>query len=363
MLKTRRLLFCATFLLFLTGSEQTLAKDSTTFAKAHALMQEFYDKSNTPGLAISVGLGDKIIWSEGFGYADIEQMVVVDPARTSFRIGSVIKSMTAFAVAQLVEAGSLDLDEPIQTYVPGFPRKESPITTRMLLGHMAGIRHYAEGEFFSRTHYETVTAGLTIFQDDPLVFMPGEAYVYSSYGYNLISAAIEGVTGQQYLAYMSANVFNPLGMSSTVPDFLEHIIPGRGRYYYQANGKVLNTPEVDNSYKWASGGFVGTSEDLVRFGLAQLDHSLIGENTRKVFWTEQSTMSGEKTGYGLGWRIATDERDQQWIGHGGGSVGGTTQLWIKPENGLVFAMISNMSDFDYGKILVSLEEIFSSGSL
>lgn len=338
--------------------DQVVARGNDHPAQAHVLMQEFFIASGSPGLSVSVGMGGKIIWSEGFGDADLEQSVAVNPAKTLFRIGSTIKPMTAYAVAQLVDTGKLDLDAPVQTYVPGFPEKRAPVTTRQLLGHLSGIRHYGKGEFFSRDHYATVGAGLVIFQDDPLVQLPGEAYLYSSYGYNLISAVIEGASGQEYLAYMVANVFEPLGMNNTVPDYLDRIIPGRGRYYYRKQDVVLNTAEVDNSYKWASGGFIGTSDDLVRFGFAQLAGSSISETTGKIFWTEQTTNAGEKTGYGLGWAIKTDDNGHQWIGHGGGSVGGTTQFWIRPEDGLVIAMISNMSSFDFGTVLISLGEVF-----
>lgn len=105
--------------------------------------------------------------------------------------------MTAYAVAQLVELGNLDLDAPVQTYVPKFPQKRAPISSRQLLGHLSGIRHYAGNEFLSRKHYETVSAGLLIFQNDPLVNMPGEAFLFSSYGYNLLGAVIEGASGSR----------------------------------------------------------------------------------------------------------------------------------------------------------------------
>jgi CubicO group peptidase (beta-lactamase class C family) len=321
-------------------------------------MTEFFEAGNSPGLSVSVGMNGEIAWSAGYGYADIEQMVPVDPAQTRFRIGSVIKPMTAFAAAQLVEAGKLDLDAAVQTYVPGFPLKPWPVTTRHLLGHLAGIRHYAGGEFFSREHYETVIAGLAIFQDDPLLHPPGETYRYSSYGYNLVGAVIEGASGEAFLDHLSAQVFEPLGMAHTEPDFLDRIISQRGRYYILEDGKVLNAPEVDNSYKWASGGVVGTSDDLVRFGLAQLDERGMSESIRNMFWTVQTTNSGEKTEYGLGWRIATDESGHLWIGHSGGSVGGTTTFWIRPDTGLVIAMISNLSDFDFGTVLITLAEVF-----
>jgi serine beta-lactamase-like protein LACTB len=358
-LKINRKVISLFLVLLLMPVGGVLARGSNVDEQARAHMQQFFEANESAGLTVTVGLAGKIVWSAGFGYADLEQQVPVDPAKTLFRIGSVIKPMTAYAVAQLVESGKLDLDAPIQTYVPDFPQKRWPITTRQLLAHLAGIRHYAGAvEFLSRERYATVSDGLVIFQDDPLLQKPGDAYKYSSYGYNLISAAIEGASGQDYLGYMSDNVFTPMAMANTVPDYIEHIIPGRGRYYYKKDNVVLNAPEVDNSYKWASGGYIGSSDDLVRFGLAQLGNGSISADTKKMFWTVQLTSSGEETGYGLGWRVTTDDKGREWIGHGGGSVGGSTQLWINPENGLVIAMISNMSEFDFGKVLISLGDIF-----
>lgn len=360
MLKKGKSISLILLLLLVSPYGEVAARESNISFQAHSLMQEFFDASDSPGLVVSVGRGDKIIWSEGFGYADLEQLVPADPARTRFRIGSVIKSMTAYATAQLVDAGKLDLDAPVQTYVPEFPEKQEPITTRQLLGHLSGIRHYGKGEFFSREHYDTVSAGLVIFQDDPLVHKPEDSYLYSSYGYNLVSAVIEAVSGQSYLAYMMVNVFEPLEMNNTSPDYLAQIIPGRGRYYYKKENGVRNAPEVDNSYKWASGGFIGTSDDLVRFGLAQTGDNPLKGSTQKMYWTVQKTNSGEETGYGLGWKVKSDENGQTWIGHGGGSVGGTTQFWIRQDDGLVIAMISNMSSLDFGTILISLGGLFVS---
>jgi CubicO group peptidase (beta-lactamase class C family) len=118
----------------------------------------------------------------------------------------------------------------------------------------------------------------------------------------------------------------------------------------------VNAPEVNNSYKWASGGVIGTSNDLVRFRFGLLDPELFSTEIRQTFWTMQRTKSGEETGYGLGFRIAVDEAGTLWIGHGGGSVGGTTQFWIRPADGLVISMISNLSRFNFGTVLVSLSE-------
>jgi len=335
------------------------ARDDSTTKDPVALSNQFVSESGIAGLTITVGIDHEIVWSEGFGFADLEQQVPVDPALTRFRVGSTAKSMTAMALGQLHEAGLLDLDSPIQTYLPDFPEKESPITTRMLAGHLGGIRHYNGDEFLSTTPYSSVSDALEIFKDDPVVVQPGSDFSYSTYGYNLISAVIEGATDQEFLAYMSENVFGPTGMARTVADHVVPIISNRSRYYRLEDGQLVNSPWVDNSNKWAGGGFLSTSEDLVRFGFAHLSDQFLQPETIEMMWTSQFSAAGEPTSYGIGWGIGTDEQDRRLIEHGGGSIGGTTDLRIYPDQGLVIAVITNTSQADLGEITERIADVFS----
>jgi CubicO group peptidase (beta-lactamase class C family) len=307
---------------------------------ARALVQERID--DYPGVSVAIGVHGEVVWAEGFGWADIEQRV---PVRTTskFRIGSVSKPMTAALLGLVYEAGLIDLDAPVQTYVPSFPEKEYPITTRQLAGHLSGIRHYRGDEFLSAIHYDNVLDGLAIFADDPLEFEPGSRYQYSSYGWNLISAVIEGATGEDFLEQMQSRVFEALDLRNTVPDQNQLIIMDRVRPYELQDGLFYNSPYVDNSYKWAGGGFLSTAEDLVKFGLAHMQPGYLQAETLDLWFTSQTTNDGEETGYGIGWSIGTDGADRRVIGHGGGSVGGTTVLSIYPDQDLVFAAIINLS--------------------
>src|SRR5262249_37165742 len=148
---------------------------------------------------------------------DLEQQVPVTPI-SRLRIGSVSKPLTAALLGLLVEEGRLDLDAPVQAYVPDFPRKAWPITTRQLAGHLAGVRHYRGHEFEIRDHYATVLEGLAIFENASLLFQPGTKFSYSSYGWNLISAVLEGAAHESFLPMMQARVFEPAGMAHTAPD-------------------------------------------------------------------------------------------------------------------------------------------------
>ncbi|HEX7120085.1 MAG TPA: serine hydrolase domain-containing protein [Longimicrobiales bacterium] len=327
---------------------QALAEAPAPAAYAEAIeagrrtVAEVMAEHAIPGVSVAVLVDGEIVWSEAFGYADLEHRV---PATrlTRFRIGSVSKPVTAAAIGRLLEAGRLDLDAEVQAYVPTFPRKRWPITVRQVAGHVAGIRHYRGDEFLSREHYETVAEGLEIFDDDPLLFEPGTDYSYSSYGWNLISAVIEGASGTEFLAYMRREVFEPLGLRSIVAEHTDSIIRHRASFYERdrETGRVLNAPYVDNSYKWAGGGFISNAEDLVHFGWAHLAGEFLKPETVETLFAPQTLRSGESTNYGIGWRSGTDSAGRRWVGHTGGSVGGRAVLVLYPDQGVVVAGLAN----------------------
>ena len=272
---------------------------------ARAMLEAMRVERGVPGLSAAIGVDGRIVFAEGFGWSDVEGRVPAS-ADTKFRVGSVSKPLTAAAMGLLIEQGKLDLDAPVQRYVPSFPEKRWQITSRIIAGHLAGIRHYDGDEFLSTRKYETVSEGLEIFADDSLLFEPGERFRYSSYGWNLLSAVVEGASGDEFLPYMDREVFEPLGMLSTVADHADSIIPNRTRFYEVANdGRVYNSPFVDNSYKWAGGGFLSTPSDLVRFGIAHLDGTALQQETLEMMWTSQQTTAGESTDNGIGWFMET----------------------------------------------------------
>ena len=240
------------------GIASTSNEYGQAIADARAIVREVMSESGIPGISVAVGFHGSVVWSEGFGLADLEHSVPVTTL-TKFRVGSVSKPITAAAVGLLVEAGKLDLDAPVQDYVPDFPQKRWPVTVRQVAGHIAGIRHYQGNENGSSRRYASVSEGLDIFEDDPLLFEPGTQYSYSSYGWNLMSAVVEGASGREFLSLMRDDVFEPLQMRHSLAGYTDSIISHRtGFYARNGDGTVLNAPYVDNSYKWAGGGFLST---------------------------------------------------------------------------------------------------------
>jgi CubicO group peptidase (beta-lactamase class C family) len=316
------------------------------------------EREGVPGLTAAVLVDGEIVWAEGFGYADVENETPVTPL-TKMRIGSVSKPLTSVALGRLVEAGSLDLDAPVQRYVPSFPEKQYEVTTRQAAGHIAGIRHYRDDEFYSRTHYDRVEEGLDIFERDSLLFEPGTRYEYSSYGWNLVSAVVEGTADTPFLRYMRRAVIEPMNLRHTVAGHTDSLIAHRTAFYSRTDeGTLLNAPYVDNSYKWAGGGYLSTASDLVRFGDAMLRRALLDPETVELLFTPLETTDGESTGYGLGWEVGTDDEGRRTVGHSGGSVGGSTQFVLYPDQHVVVALISNLGGVDYDGVEERIADAF-----
>ena len=346
------------FVLYVLFGSAAFAQFDTAVATASSTAREFAEREDIPGLAVTVAFLDGRRWSAGYGYSSIELQVPVDAATTKFRVGSTAKSMTAMAVGQLYESGKLDLDARIQRYLPDYPEKRGPITSRQLGGHLSGTRHYAGDEFLSAVHYESVTDALSIFRDDPLMAAPGSAYLYSTYGFNLLSAVVEAASGEEFLDYMQDKVFTPVGMANTVADRASPLIEGRSGYYQLVDGQLENAPWVDNSNKWAGGGFLSTSEDLVRFALAHLTDAHLKAETVALLWTPQKMTGGEATTYGIGWDIRNDPDGRRLARHSGGSVGGRTEMRIYRDSDMAIAVITNTSDANLIEITSAIAEPF-----
>ena len=326
------------------GSRYEKAAES---ARQH--IQAMMAERQIPGLSAAVAVNGQILWSEGFGYADIEKKIPACP-HTQYRIGSVSKLFTAAAMMRLYEQGRLDIDAPIQKYVPSFPDKGHVITARQLASHRAGIRDYRDdNEAINTKHYDGVTESLERFKDDPLIFPPDSGNAYSSYGYVLLSAAIEGTSGEDFLSYMHRHVFEPLGMKSTVENRVNERAVYQTTFYdnvtpFSLDGRIVESPYNDYSSKWASGGFLSTAEDLARFASAHisaLNAGFLKPETIDVLFTPRTLMAGF-VGQCLGWMTARDLHLRDAYFHFGAGSGGTAFLMVFPEQRTAVALLANL---------------------
>lgn len=262
--------------------EKQSANAKSCVQKCQLYSEQFRFKKNIPGLVIGVSVGGREVWTEGFGYSNIELSAKVH-SDSVMRIASISKSITSILVAKLVEEGKLDWDKTVSQYLTEeqFPTKywegvKVEITLRQLMSHLGGIRHYMKphkvevpvennvnskksvirNEFESEEYYKTkkydgVIDSLKIFKDDDLVHKPG-SYLYTTYGWTLISAIVQTALpeGQKFGPYLVNDMCRKqFGMHATFLDENEPIIFNRTSYYVKSKSDpsvLLNAPAVEN---------------------------------------------------------------------------------------------------------------------
>ena len=325
-------------------------------------------EQNLPGLSVAVGAGGDIVWAEGFGWADLENRVPVAP-ETRFRIGTASTALTSAAVGLLLEKGRLKLDDEIQTYVPAFPKKQWPVTLRQLMGHVAGVRNDGgdEGPLLS-AHCERPVEGLQRFAERSLLFEPGTQYRYSSYGWILVSAAVEAAADEPFFTFMRKQIFEPLGMADTRADSATEPIPDRATFYFP---RFAADPryglhlmrEIDYSCyagaahscpprpTWCASGWRSTAASCCNPPRSNCSrrHSDWPRGRRRVTvlagTSRPSTLAGEQT---------------RLVGHDGESLGGMVASFMTfPEHGIVVAVTSNISYADTASLLLKIAQAFA----
>lgn len=342
-------LFCGALVECSQAQEHQLSPEKRTQIEAAVI--KFMASSHVPGVSVAVVENGEYEWGSGFGLADAENNAPVSE-HTLFRLGSISKPLTATAAMQLWERGQLDLDTPVQKYCPAFPQKPWPISTRQVMGHLGGIRHYKSGsqddpEVGNTKHFDNpIQAGLDFFKNDALLSEPGKQFHYSTQGYTLVGCVIEGASGAKYVDFMRQNVFVPAGMEHTQADNRFAIIPYRTRFYQKTeSGTVQNADFLDSSYKIPGGGWLSSAEDMARFEVAILNDKLIRRATRDLMWIPLKPSDGSKDEYALGWGNGS-EGGVASVGHNGGQQGTSTAFTIAPAHRAGVVVLTNMEDAD-----------------
>ena len=374
------------------GREPVDPRFAAAAREAGELARRLVADGNLPGLSVAVGVDGELAWAAGFGWADIAQRKPATPD-TQYRIGTASQALTSAGVGLLVQHGRLDLDAPVQRYVPGFPLKAvaiptaldlpaalysllperpggGPVSTRQAMAHTAGFRGYRfEEDFMPHQHCDSLAQGLELFASHPLEFAPGTGHDYSPYGWILVSAVVEAAAGEPFAGYMERAVFAPLGMHATRLDD-GSAIPQRAPFYWpRANEDTsygLEHPgEADYSCFAGANQYLSTPSDLVRFGMAMDAQTLLDADTNAALHTPVVLPSGESTGFGLGWRIRRvpfGDGETLRIGHPGVAVGGMTVFQRYPEQGVVVAVSSNVTFVDLAPFARQVAELFAARS-
>lgn len=354
--RTRILITVACLCLTALAAAQNGKLSPEKKAAIESAVSKFMAANAVPGVSVAVVEGGEYEWSAGFGAADLENFVPAT-SQTLYRLASVSKPITATAAMLLWQQGKLDLDAPVQKYCPAFPEKTflekaAPITTRQLLGHLAGIRHYKgdspdDPEVFNIRHFENpIQGGLQFFKDDALLSKPGEAFHYTTHGYTVAGCVIEGASSDNYVDYVRKNVLQPAGMTHTIVDNRYKVIPFRTRFYQKDKaGQVENADFLDSSYKIPGGGWLSSADDMANFEVALLKDAIVKRESRNLMWTPLKTGDGKDDGYGLGWGTG-EVSGVSLVGHSGGQQGTSTYIALAPRQQAGVVILTNIEHTD-----------------
>jgi CubicO group peptidase (beta-lactamase class C family) len=295
--------------------------------------------------AVLVAKDDRVLFSRVYGLADRNRRIP-NTIRTRFRIGSMNKMFTAVATLQLAEAGKVKLTAPLGTYLPDYPNRDvaTKVTIHQLLTHTGGTGDIFGPDFDAhRKALRTLADYVKLYGKRGLEFEPGSRWAYSNYGFLLLGAVIEKVTGHSYYDYVQAHIYAPAGMTRTGSLPEDHAVPDRSISYTKSPGTTAWVPNTDTlPYRGTSaGGGYSTVEDLTRFAHALLSHKLLSPDSTKLLITGK-VKDGPATRYAYGFEDARDADGNGWVGHGGGAPGISGDLKIYPKSGYVVAVLANL---------------------
>jgi D-alanyl-D-alanine carboxypeptidase len=307
---------------------------------AQGLLEQAHPDANTPGTALLVARGDKVLYRGARGAASLQLGVPLSPDHV-FRIASVTKQFAAAAVLKLAEDGKLSLDDPLTKFVPGYPGGEK-VSVRMLLNHTSGIRSYTDMPgFMEGPIQKTVTTAQLIdtFKNEKPDFAAGEGWRYNNSGYVLVGAVIEAISGMTWHAYMQKAFFTPLGMKHTgFGDETVAVIPGHVIGYTLANDRWAVAGYLSMTQPNAGGALVSTVDDLLRWNRAVHEGKVLASNSYRSMITPVGKAMGSNYGFGM---VHEKLRGEDMLQHYGDIPGFSSYLLYLPQEDITVAALYN----------------------
>ncbi|HUG38893.1 MAG TPA: serine hydrolase [Longimicrobiales bacterium] len=335
---------------------------STPGQRVDEIMADY--RGDTPGGVVAVMRTGEIVFARGYGLANVEYGIPNTPT-TPYHMASVSKQFTAFAIAMLADEGRLSLDDDVRAHIPELADFGETITLRHLLTHTSGLRDQWTLWAMSGGRMDDVIRqedllGLILLQR-ALNFPPGSEFLYSNTGYTLLAEVVERVTGEDFGAWMRANVFEPLGMRSTqIYDDHQRIVPGRA-YSYREGDDGLAKAVLSYANAGATSLFT-TAHDLARW-LRNFRTGEVGGAGVMARLQERGVLTtGDTLGYALGIGVG-DYRGLRRIQHGGADAGYRTLLAYYPDIDAGVIVLANTASFNTGEVATEVAEAFFGGEM
>jgi len=348
MILTSRGILCIAVVLFFADAPRAQdGRYAAAIREGRDALTQLILKGQAPGIGVAVAAGGEVVWSEGFGLANIEHRVPV-AVDTRFGLGSISKTLTMAAAMRLVDQGKLDLDAPVESYLPDFPHRGRGITLRRLAVHQSGMSDaFAVNHYQTTRDFPTLDAAYQEIKNDPIEHPAGSRTAYATGLFTIIGRILEVAGGSDYRALMQREVFEPVGIQPMVND-ARTIIEHRSGYYANGEGgRFEHAPVVNPTHKLPGAGFVATASEVARFGAALLKPSFLSERARAEMFKAVPLADGTPTEWGLGLQVGTDSHGRV-VHLPGGGLGISGWLFIHPDANVVIALLSNVNTAPVG---------------
>ncbi|MBZ4189370.1 serine hydrolase [Niabella beijingensis] len=338
------------FLLLLVCLASVQASSQKTGQKLFiSLLQKHLDsleRFNSFSGAVLIAKNEKILFEKAYGYSNRSDSIH-NKINTKFNLASMGKMFTGICIMQLVETGKINLNDKVGVYIPDFPMKSvaDSVTIYHLLTHTSGMGSFWEAYFKSpHDRFKDLADYVPLFQDQPLLFKPGQRFEYSNVGYIVLGLILEKVTGKNYFDYVKEAIYNPLGMTDTDAYELDKAIPNL------AIGYEIST---DEPYVWknntylnvlkgsAAGGGFSTVRDILKFATALQQYKLLDQKNTALVTTEVGA-----SGYGLGFEVLTIN-GHKIFGHTGAFPGIKNELKIYKDLGYTVILLTNGDNINW----------------
>ena len=319
-----------------------------------------WNSTNSPGCTIGIIRNDSILFSKGYGMANLEYGIRNEPS-TLFHMASISKQFTAFAIVLLARQGRLNLDDDVRKWLPWFPDLKEKITIRNLLNHTSGIRDQWQLLAISGTRLDDVITQDQIIKilskQQALNFKPGSQYSYSNSGFTMLAEIVKAASGQTLRKFTDSAIFHPLGMSSThFHDDYKEIEKNRSYSYNRIDSTRYSNAVLSYSVSGATSLFTNVN-DMSKWVMNFYNHK-VGDQKDIDQLTQRGMLNtGKELNYALG--IVNDK----WNGwrqytHGGSDAGYRTHISVFPDLKMGFLVFSNVGDFDPAARLYEVATIF-----
>jgi CubicO group peptidase (beta-lactamase class C family) len=337
-------------------SEAEIVKETESYL-AQAIAEDTFSG------AVLIARDGKPIFEKAYGLAN-QSGNIPNKVDTKFNLGSINKSFTSVAIAQLAEQGRLSFNDPISKYLPDYPNKSvaAKVTIHQLLTHTSGMGNYFNEEFMKRrAGLKTLADLLPLFVNETLAFVPGEKMQYSNAGYVVLGLIIEKLTGQNYFDYVRDRIFKPAGMMNTDSYELEQKVSNLATGYTsmgptgrpEPGPRKDNTPHLTGRGSSAGGGY-STLGDMLKFGQALVGHKLLNQQYTDIVLSNQMPPGQPPAGYGF---FSIEVNGTRAFGNNGGGPGTNSTFTVYPELGYTVVVVSNYDPPSASKVTSKIRDL------